>query len=217
MKIVFSIMYAGLQLPVLKNEQGQDVTPLKPISDLFGLKWEEQRKKVTGSEYLSRFLGVCTLTSWGAGSQKQADITPHVGGAGAQKAQKTDTCTPDIRGAGGQIRAQTCILVSRVAAFLMSINPEKVKAIGNRSGAKFLEEKQEEWADALHDYEEIGVAVNVNHIKQQEQTRKLRTAFFQAMGVQNKTENPAARKAIGQVVQQMAAELGVQYQPDLTA
>lgn len=198
MKIVFSIMYAGLQLPVLKNEQGQDVTPLKPISDLFGLKWEKQREKVTTSDYLKRFLGICTLTIGGPDTQKQGEVTPHVGG--------------DI----GDKRPQNCILVSRVAAFLMSINPELVRARGNKDGAKFLEEKQEEWADALHDYEEIGVAVNVNHIKQQEQTRKLRTAFFQAMGVQNKTENPAARKAISQVVQQMAAELGVAYQPDLT-
>lgn len=199
MKIIFSIMYAGLQLPVLKNEQGQDVTPLKPISDLFGLKWEKQREKVAQSDYLSRFLGVCTLDSWGAGNQK------------------TDTCTPHVGGAGGQIREQTCILVSRVAAFLMSINPELVRARGNKDGAKFLEEKQEEWADALHDYEEIGVAVNLNHIKSQEMLRKQRAAFFQAIGVQNKTENPAARKAIAAVAQQMAAELGVQYQPDLTA
>lgn len=202
MKIVFSIMYAGLTLPVVKNEQGQDVTPLKPISDLFGLRWRQQLEKVSKSEYLRRYLGVCTLASSRAGSQKTPD---------------SDTCTLTSGGADDQKREQTCILVKRVAAFLMSISPEMVRAKGNTDGAKFLEEKQEEWADALHDYEEIGVAVNTNHIKQQEQTRKLRTAFFQAMGVQNKTENPAARKAIGQVVQQMAAELGVAYQPDLTA
>lgn len=44
-KISISIEYAGLQLQIGKNEQGQDVTPLKPIADLFGLKWETQRKK----------------------------------------------------------------------------------------------------------------------------------------------------------------------------
>lgn len=182
-RVVFSIQYAGLTLPVMKNEQGQDVTPLKPISDLFGLRWEKQREKVTNSAYLSRYLGVCTLTSGGADDQK---------------------------------REQNCILVKRVAAFLMGINPEMVRAKGNLDSAKFLEEKQEEWADALHDYEEIGVAVNVNHAKQLEQTRKMRAAFFQGMGVQNRTENPAARKAVGAVVQQMAAELGIQYQPDLS-
>lgn len=197
-RVVFSIQYAGLTLPVMQNEQGQDVTPLKPISDLFGLRWTQQREKVTNSAYFSRFLGTCTLTSWGAGTSKPGEITPQVGGDGGQK------------------REQTCILVSRVAAYLMGINPEMVRAKGNQDGAKFLEEKQEEWADALHDYEEIGCAVNLNHAKQQEQTRKMRAAFFQGMGVQNRTENAAARKAVGELVQQMAAELGIQYQPDLS-
>ena len=102
MKVIFSIVYAGLQLPVLKNGQGQDVTPLKPISDLFGLRWEKQREKVTNSAYLSRYLGVCTLTSGGADDQK---------------------------------REQTCILISRVAAFLMGMNPEMVRAKGNPDNA----------------------------------------------------------------------------------
>ena len=44
-KILIAIEYAGLQLQIGKNEQGQDITPLKPISDLFGLEWERQRKK----------------------------------------------------------------------------------------------------------------------------------------------------------------------------
>jgi hypothetical protein len=181
-KIVFSIQYAGLTLPVMKNEAGEDCTPLKPISDLFGLKWERQRTKVSQGDFLGRFLGVCTL---------------HMGGADGQK------------------REQTCIRVNRVAAFLMSVNPDQVHAAGNVDGAKFLAEKQEEWADALHDYEEIGVAVNLNHARALEAMRKQRAAFAQMIGVKNKTENKADRDALGHVVQQMAGELGVSYQPDL--
>lgn len=181
-KIIFSIQYAGLTLPVIKNDKGEDVTPLKPIADLFGLKWEEQRKKVTNSDYLSRYLGVCT---------------------------------PVIRGADDQNREQNCIRVSRVAAYLMSINPERVQAAGNEDGAQFLMEKQEEWADALHDYEEIGVAVNVNHVKSQELLRKQRFSFAQMIGIKNQTSNPQDRQALGQVTQQMAAELGITYQLEL--
>ena len=133
-KITFSIAYAGLQLPIVQNEKGQDVTPLKPIADLFGLQWETQRKKVTGSGFLPRRLGTCTVSG---------------------------------HGAGGQIREQTCILLSRVAGYLMSINPDQVRVRGNADGADFLEQKIEEWDDALHEYEEVGVAVNLNHIKTQ--------------------------------------------------
>lgn len=182
-KIAFTIQYAGLQLQVGKNANGDDVTPLKPISDLFGLEWERQRKKVADSDYLSRFMGVCTVHMY---------------------------C------ADGQNREQTCILLSRVASFLMSINPEKVRAAGNINGADFLEAKITEWADALHDYEELGLAVNLNHIKTQEALRKQRASFAHMIGIKNKTACMEDRQALGQVVKQMAQELGIPYQTDLS-
>lgn len=98
----------------------------------------------------------------------------------------------------------------------MSINPERVQAAGNADGANFLIEKQEEWADALHDYEEIGVAVNLKHVKTQEVLRRQRMSFAQMIGIKNKTPNPSDRAALTRVVRCMAAELGVPYQIDLT-
>ena len=181
-KVTFSIQYAGLELQVTRNASGEDVVPLKPLADTFGLDWERQRVKVTASPYLNEYLG---------------------------------TCTRHMPGAGGQIREQTCILLSRVAAYLMSINPDRVKAQGNEDGAKFLIAKQNEWADALHDYEELGVAVNLNHTKTQDALRRQRTAFFSAMGVLNKTSGAAERKAISSVIGQMATELRVAYQQEL--
>lgn len=176
-KISFLIEYAGLQLQVVKNEQGEDVTPLKPISDLFGIKWEDQRVKVS-TGHLARFLG---------------------------------TCTPDIRGG----RAQVCILLSRVAAYIMSINPDKVRSHGNASAADFLEAKLAEWADALHDYEELGAAFNLKHAKAQEAMDKRRARFVAMLGVKNKTADLKDRQAITRLMQQIAAELGINYQPDL--
>lgn len=181
-RVIFSIMYAGLQLPLIKNERGEEVTPLKPIADLFGLRWTQQREKVSNSEYLSRYLGVCTL---------------------------------DSRCADGQNREQTCILLCRVAAYLMSINPERVQAAGNADGAKFLIEKQEEWADALHDYEELGVAFNHNHARNQDALRRQRLSFAQMIGLKNKTPDAADRQALSTVIGQMAAELRIPYQPEL--
>jgi hypothetical protein len=193
--IVVAISYAGLQLPVAKSEDGIDITPLKPISDLFGLSWADQHKKIGansptcvgdipyGSGYFSRRLGVCTAK----------------------------LMAPD-----GQNREQICIRLDRVAAFLTSINPDKVRAQGNVSGADFLEAKIAEWDDALHDYEELGFAVNLNHAKAQEVLRRQRASFAQMIGVKNKTPDLADRRALGHVVKQMAGELGVPYQPDLT-
>lgn len=128
--IAISIEYAGLTLPVVKNEQGVEHVPLKPISDLFSLHWNTQREKVTNDEFYAAYLGTCTLLS---------------------------QC------ADGQKREQTCICLDRVAAYLMTINPHRVRASGNEEGAAFLKAKLIEWADALHDYETFGSAHNPRH------------------------------------------------------
>lgn len=217
-KVVFSIQYAGLTLPIGKNVEGRDVTPLKPISDLFGLRWKQQHEKITNSAYLGKYLGVCTLPMWGADSQKQQKNETCIltsGDAGTQKEPDSKTKIIKSEVAESQIRGQTCILIKRVAAFLMSVNPEMVRSKGNEDGAKFLMEKQEEWADALHDYEEIGVALNLNHIKQQEQLRKARMSLVQVIGTKNKTVDAADRQTVTAVIAQMSAELGLPYQPDL--
>lgn len=183
-KISFSIQYAGLTLQIAKNDQGEEVTPLKPITDLFGLKWETQRRKFTDSAYLTKRLGIC-LTLMG--------------------------------GADGQNREQTCILLSRVSAFLMSINPERVSANGNNDGAEFLIAKQEEWDDALHDYEELGLAINLNHAKTQEVLRRHRMSFAQLIAIKSKTPDEVDRRALGSLIEKMAGELGLPYQREIPA
>jgi len=179
--VQMSITYAGLSLQVIKHE-GRDYVPLKPISDLFGLRWDRQREKLVKSAYLRRFLGFCTPVYGGASCQKQEE---------------------------------NCILLSRVAAFLMSLSPGQIRSHGNVDGADFLEEKINEWADALHDYEELGVALNVNHAKVQAELRKQRTAFAQMIAAKSKAQDIIERKALGSVIGQMAEELGAPYQQDL--
>lgn len=134
--IAISIQYAGLTLPVVKDETGTDCVPLKPLCDLFDLKWETQRMKVSEPFY-KKYLGICVLKAWVA--------------------------TPLKGGALGELQEQTCIRLDRVAAFMMTISPDRVRAAGNTSGADFLEAKLTEWADALHDYETFGVAHNPRH------------------------------------------------------
>ena len=175
--VTFSITYAGITLPVIKRATGEEIVPLKPIADAFGLSWEDQRKKVAGSAYLTEFLGVCT---------------------------------GDIPGIAG--RDPVCILLSRVAAYLMTLNPDKIKAAGNVSGAQFLIAKQNEWADALHDYEELGVAINLNHHRVQ--GAKV-NALIRAVALRGKTENQTDRTLMGHLVARLASDIGLPYQPEL--
>lgn len=175
----YKIKYAGLTLTVAKNGNGQDVVPLKPITDLFDLTWKVQREKLSQSEDLTEYFGICYHPTMSSDGQK---------------------------------REQMCILLSRVAAFLMSLSPEKIKAAGNIGGAKYLREKQAEWADALHDYEQLGVAVNTNHHAIQS---KIRKDLFAAIGLINKTSDKKHRMLIDNEIKKIAGDLGHPYQPDM--
>lgn len=181
-KITFNIEYAGLQLTIGKNERGEDVTPLKPISDLFGLQWERQRKKITNSPHLSKYLGVCTVQMYGAGGQKREFL---------------------------------CIKVDRVAAFLMSLSPDAVRSQGNVSAADFLEQKLNEWADALHDYEEIGIAINLSHAKAQDALRRSCLTVGSLLKTKSLLASKPERKLVDQMIEKMSGDIGVTYQPDL--
>jgi len=111
--------YGGMHMPLVLDEKYQSVTPLKPIADFFGLKWEEQRIKAN-APYWKAFFGTCVVTF----------VMPG------------DT----------NARHHTCIEMRRVPAYLMRINPERVRAGGNSSGADFLVAEQAELADAMFDH-----------------------------------------------------------------
>lgn len=180
--VVVSINYAGMQLLIVKNDAGQDCTPLKPIVDLFGLRWTQQREKVTKSQHLSKFLGVCTLDIWCAGTQK---------------------------------REETCILLSRVAAFIMSIGADRVRSHGNVASADFIEQKLEEWADALHDYEEFGVAFNMNHARNQEASGRQFMRVAALLKIKSQLPAQNERRLMDSMIVKATDGLGIVYQPDL--
>src|SRR5574338_365587 len=115
----------------------------------------------------------------------------------------------------GEPMKHITICIEYAGLSLMAINPEQVRAQGNTTGADFLETKLNEWADALHDYEQLGAAFNLNHAKAGEALRKQRASFAQMIGVKNRPAAEPDRKALGAVIGQMAAELGVPSQVDL--
>jgi len=181
-KISLTLEYAGMQLQIAKNEAGEEITPLKPISDLFGLKWETQRIKVSENDFYREYLG---------------------------------TCTPLMGGAGGQKREKTCILLSRVSAYMMTITPERVRVNGNETGADFLEAKLNEWADALHDYEALGVAINKNQMGAAKLELARINALVRLQTVKNRTESKHDRKALAEAQKVISKELGLPVQSDL--
>lgn len=56
--ITVALEFAGLVLPVTKNEKGQDIVPIKPITELFKLDWKSQYDRIQVPA-IARRLGVC--------------------------------------------------------------------------------------------------------------------------------------------------------------
>ncbi len=118
-------------------------------------------------------------------------------------------CMGDVPHAGQQ-REMVCIRVSRVAAYLFSVNPESVRAAGNDAGATYLARKWEEWGDVLHAYEQhVGMFANAG--QRSKQVRDMLAVMREKRAV----STAADRAYLTALTQRMAADLGLPHQDEL--
>lgn len=68
--ISLNLNFSGSLLPIVDGEDGVQRVPLKPISDLIGLSWADQHKKMQ-VPYFARRLGVCVGDIPYAGQTRQ--------------------------------------------------------------------------------------------------------------------------------------------------
>jgi hypothetical protein len=185
-RIHLSIGFGDAILPIIECEDGHQRVPLKPIVEQIGAKWETQRLKVQPEKYLGRRLGAqITTLKGGEISQKQGNPT------------------------------HLCIRIDRVTAFLNTINPENVRAMGNDDTADWLEAKHQEWDDALHQYETAGFAVNKGHYSNREAKEKGYRRMVFILREKNKIEDAGDRRLIASIIKDMAEAQGLSYQTDL--
>lgn len=193
----FVLEFAGAMLPVVADEAGQDMVPLKPICEAIGVKWEDQRRK----------LGV-----------KSEGRTPDIRGAGSENggyyARRLGACIGDIPYAG-QMRQMVCIRLDRVVAFLNSINPESVRGAGNEAAADFLEEKHAEWDMVLHDYE-MQKGGLLERVSANSKNRSVNMRLYLSVLREKRvTDHKPDRLVLEAVSRDLAKDLGIPYQSDL--
>lgn len=185
--------FAGVILPVEQNERGIDVVPLRPVVDVVGLEWERQRKKVSDG-YLSKRLGTCTVLMYCADQRVN------------------DTCIQEFPYAGQQ-REMICIRLDRVAAYLNTINPERVRSNGNESAADFLEKKHEEWDEVINAYEHgFGMFAGKKAASRKPPTVR---DFLSVLKAKKQAETESERQVLNTLAQNLAEELGAPFQPEL--
>lgn len=212
-KISLVINYAGMQVNVFKHESGEFVR-LKQISDGAGIDWKNQRRKILGSDWLLRRLGVLEGKLSAENTILGGASTPANSQNSPQNAE-TRGVAPPSNGESTQKNTDIFIRLDRVAAYLTTINPDQVRSQGNIPAAEYLEAKITEWDDALHEYEEMGVAYNLNHARTKDATRRDRMSFMAACKIREGLSDEKNRKASEHVLGVWAGELGAPYQPDL--
>lgn len=104
---------------------------------------------------------------------------------------------------GGQ-KPHICIRLDRVTSFLNTLNPEKVRSMGNVDTADWLEAKHAEWDDALHNYETYGSAVKkitntdrlLNHLVKYDKltTTSTREVYAEALNNEFGLDLPVSEK-----------------------
>lgn len=129
-------------------------------------------------------------------------------------AKRLGTCMGHMPHAG-QSREMVCIRLDRVAAYLNSVNPEKVRAAGNDDGADFLERKQEEWDLLLHEYE-LANGLLAREVSREAAVRERQIiSFLRICREKRSTSDAADRRALSLMAKEVADELGVPYQLEL--
>tara|TARA_R110002020_G_scaffold474773_2_gene707339 strand:- start:4036 stop:4695 length:660 start_codon:yes stop_codon:yes gene_type:complete len=146
------IKFHGIGL-FIYSTGNQKYIPIRPITDLVGTDWRTARKSLISGDNADLF-GTTTLlvpkidNSGGLMLEIEGVSTPLDNPLSTEDTQKNELI--DI----------LCIRLDRVHMYLARINTSRLRANGNTTSADYLLKLQHEWADALHDYETNGIAVN---------------------------------------------------------
>lgn len=132
---------------------GDEYVPAKSIVDVIGIDWRNTKRNLDQDDN-HKLYGVMRIN------------TLKIDNLGGLKTPQTPLKVDSNESLGQKINDNSqfndllCIRLERVQIFLARTNTSRIRANGNISGADYLLKLQHEWADALHDYETHGIAVN---------------------------------------------------------
>lgn len=108
------------------------------------------------------------------------------------------------------------IRMDRAMMFIARISTASMRSKGNNhEGADAVLAKQIEFAQALHEYETMGIAVKRNYFGEAENRRKSAVVVVKLINAKKEIEEPKARKMVDQLIEINAIDAGATYQPDL--
>lgn len=127
--------FHGIKLPVVTHD-GIDYVPLKPICNLLNLDWKSAKKASFNGDNPVLY-GTTTLLVPVITFEKEVNLP----------------------------NSATFIKLKRVYGYLNGVSTNALRARGNISGAEYLLKLQEEWSEALYQYETTGAAFKDSAVK----------------------------------------------------
>lgn len=194
------IRFHGLTLVVVETGLIQ-YAPIKPIIDLLGLDWRNQRTAIqTGDNAV--LYGSRRLISPIINAVSGGDITPlPPSGNGAADDLNTENLSQI-----GDRRTDLYIRLDRTQMFLARVNTSRVRSHGNVDAANYLLRLQIEWAEALHAYEIHGVAIKEGAMAERKLLGELMKNRVLAA--------PREKRAFDNMIADMLHELGYPVEVD---
>jgi hypothetical protein len=127
-KITIKIGHNTICLPLVQSQQGMVVAPLKPIADEIGLPWAEQLE---------------TLRPVGREENRRESLDDDEMD-NLYFSRRMGICLEKVF-FEGLMQEMICIRADRIAAYMHSIDTDRLAAAGNHEAAELLRAKQEEW------------------------------------------------------------------------
>ena len=147
-----TINFHGLILFIYSTGD-QEYIPIRPIIDLIGTDWRTARRSLITGDSADLFGTTSLLT---AKIDNSGGLMLEIGGVSTHS--KSDSATNNAR--NDELIEILCIRLDRVHMYLARVNTSRLRVNGNIKAADYLLRLQHEWADALHNYETHGIAVN---------------------------------------------------------
>lgn len=163
----------------------------RDTSDVFGLDWRRQKQALLTPDSVILY-GVIDIST--------SDFADSLSLCSGYRADKQD---------------EIYLRMDRSTMFVARVSTERMRANGNNEGAEAILAKQLDYAQALHDYETLGIAINRNHFGAEEILCKQRLAVGKLIQIKTNTPDLADRRVLSQLIGDAAAEIGAAYQPDL--
>lgn len=178
-------------------------------TDVFSLNWAKQKRQLEDKDSIILY-GVIDISALEFADYRDPRVTI----TGKNRGENADI-TSISSGYRADRDDSIFLRMDRAMMFIAQVSVANMRANGNHEGADAILAKRIEFAQALHDYETIGIAINRNHFGQEQMQLKKHDTVLKAVRLLNATATKPERRVVQSMIAKLSPDVGLSYQPDL--